>query len=318
MSYLLRSTSRLLNCGTVSSFAHSSIDVLPSLRIVHQQVPSGRRPKVGKATTGVSQESEYHCISVRRRPPKVLVPCTVPVAFLSPRSRQLHDRQIFLIASTTTSTTANSNISMASLASLAGMTARNHARRAAATVAATSSRTCSTLTWRAATILSSSSSSPWAASRTTATPRCFSTGTTNDDVPPTENHKNSNSQSMEFQAETKQLLDIVTNSLYSDKEVFLRELISNASDACEKLRHLQQQSVDIVQGSEVPLEIRIDLDEVTSTITISDTVIGMRRAIGLTDRIFSRTAYSEEPQTTHSVDFRKSTYKHFQHALPAR
>jgi hypothetical protein len=43
----------------------------------------------------------------------------------------------------------------------------------------------------------------------------------------------------EFQAETRQLLDIVTHSIYTDKEVFLRELISNASDAMEKLRHLQ-------------------------------------------------------------------------------
>lgn len=109
------------------------------------------------------------------------------------------------------------------------------------------------------------------------TPRFFSTETTNDDDSVPQKETNSNSQSMEFQAETKQLLDIVTHSLYSDKEVFLRELISNASDACEKLRHLQQQSVDIVQGSEVPLEIRIDLDEVTSTITITDTGIGMTR-----------------------------------------
>jgi TNF receptor-associated protein 1 len=165
---------------------------------------------------------------------------------------------------------------MASLASFAGSTARNHARRATATVAATSSR--STLTWHAASasVLSSSFSSPWAASRTTTTPRFFSTETTNDNEP-TQNNPTPKSQSMEFQAETKQLLDIVTHSLYSDKEVFLRELISNASDACEKLRHLQQQSVDIVQGSEVPLEIRIDLDEVTSTITISDTGIGMTR-----------------------------------------
>ena len=44
---------------------------------------------------------------------------------------------------------------------------------------------------------------------------------------------------LEFQAETRQLLDIVTHSIYTDKEVFLRELISNASDAMEKLRHLQ-------------------------------------------------------------------------------
>jgi len=80
----------------------------------------------------------------------------------------------------------------------------------------------------------------------------------------------------EFQAETKQLLDIVTNSLYTDKEVFLRELISNASDACEKLRHLQTTGAKIVDDVENrPLEIRISLDEVESTITIQDTGIGM-------------------------------------------
>ena len=80
---------------------------------------------------------------------------------------------------------------------------------------------------------------------------------------------------MEFQAETKQLLDIVTNSLYTDKEVFLRELISNASDACEKLRHLQQTASDALVDEGKPMEIRITLDEVESKITIQDTGIGM-------------------------------------------
>jgi TNF receptor-associated protein 1 len=84
-------------------------------------------------------------------------------------------------------------------------------------------------------------------------------------------------RTMEFQAETKQLLDIVTNSLYTDKEVFLRELISNASDACEKLRHLQQTTSDgaTLLEPDRPLEIRITLDEVDSKITIQDTGIGM-------------------------------------------
>jgi len=89
---------------------------------------------------------------------------------------------------------------------------------------------------------------------------------------------NTNSKTMEFQAETKQLLDIVTNSLYTDKEVFLRELISNASDACEKLRHLQQTTSNEhgqLRDPDHPLEIRITLDEVESKITIQDTGIGM-------------------------------------------
>jgi TNF receptor-associated protein 1 len=86
-------------------------------------------------------------------------------------------------------------------------------------------------------------------------------------------------EKMEFQAETRQLLDIVTHSLYTDKEVFLRELVSNASDSLEKLRHLQatNQVPTHPVGSDVPLEIRIDLDEVASSITISDTGIGMTK-----------------------------------------
>ena len=85
-----------------------------------------------------------------------------------------------------------------------------------------------------------------------------------------------NTKTMEFQAETKQLLDIVTNSLYTDKEVFLRELVSNASDALEKLRHLQNVAPgDIAVDPSQELEIRITLDEVDSTITIQDTGIGM-------------------------------------------
>ena len=93
-------------------------------------------------------------------------------------------------------------------------------------------------------------------------------------------------EKLEFQAETRQLLDIVTHSLYTDKEVFLRELVSNASDSLEKLRHLQATN-QVALGSstdtaatdneDVPLEIRIELDEVTSSITITDTGVGMTR-----------------------------------------
>ena len=99
--------------------------------------------------------------------------------------------------------------------------------------------------------------------------RSFSGETT----PNEESHK----ESLEFQAETRQLLDIVTHSLYTDKEVFLRELVSNASDSLEKLRHLQASNAVSVIDPDLPLEIRIECDEVTSTITISDTGIGLTR-----------------------------------------
>lgn len=83
-----------------------------------------------------------------------------------------------------------------------------------------------------------------------------------------------NIQTHKFQAETKQLLDIVTNSLYTDKEVFLRELISNASDACEKLRYmrLKNNNDDTTQQS---LEIRILLDTDKKQLIIQDNGIGM-------------------------------------------
>ncbi|KAK7799040.1 hypothetical protein U0070_020050 [Myodes glareolus] len=75
----------------------------------------------------------------------------------------------------------------------------------------------------------------------------------------------------EFQAETKKLLDIVARSLYSEKEVFIRELISNASDALEKLRHKL-----VSEGQVLPeMEIHLQTDAEKGTITIQDTGIGM-------------------------------------------
>ncbi len=84
-------------------------------------------------------------------------------------------------------------------------------------------------------------------------------------------------QKFEFQAEIRQLLDIVIHSLYTEKEIFIRELVSNASDALEKLRHLQLTEKDI-QDDQLPLEITITTDETAKTITIQDHGIGMTRA----------------------------------------
>ncbi|KAJ2723358.1 hypothetical protein GGI07_002711 [Coemansia sp. Benny D115] len=77
----------------------------------------------------------------------------------------------------------------------------------------------------------------------------------------------------EFKAETKKLLHIVAHSLYSDRKVFVRELISNSSDALEKLRHLQATSSEV--SSDKPLEINIEVDDKNGTITFTDSGIGM-------------------------------------------
>ena len=80
----------------------------------------------------------------------------------------------------------------------------------------------------------------------------------------------------EFHADTRQLLAILITSLYTEKDVFVRELISNAADALEKFRH-ESITADDVFDSHLPLEISIDLDEEKNTLTITDTGIGMTR-----------------------------------------
>src|SRR4051812_18442393 len=84
-------------------------------------------------------------------------------------------------------------------------------------------------------------------------------------------------QKFEFQAEIKQLLDIVIHSLYTEKEIFVRELISNASDSIEKLRHLQLTEKEIYDD-QLDLEINVTTDDKAKMITIQDFGIGMTRA----------------------------------------
>lgn len=84
-------------------------------------------------------------------------------------------------------------------------------------------------------------------------------------------------ETREFQAEVKKILDIVINSLYTEREIFLRELISNAADALERFRHQSLTSKDVA-NPDLPLEISITVDKDKHTLTISDTGIGMDRS----------------------------------------
>ena len=81
---------------------------------------------------------------------------------------------------------------------------------------------------------------------------------------------------LEFQAEVSKLLDIVVNSLYSEKQIFLRELISNASDACDKLKYLALTTPDIAKASGA-FKITVTPDSKANTLTVSDNGIGMNR-----------------------------------------
>jgi TNF receptor-associated protein 1 len=84
----------------------------------------------------------------------------------------------------------------------------------------------------------------------------------------------SKSETHHFQAEIQQLLNIVIHSLYTDKEIFVRELISNAADACEKLR-FNQSSGTVVHQSDIAPGITVTTDDKAGTITIADTGLGM-------------------------------------------
>jgi molecular chaperone HtpG len=81
-------------------------------------------------------------------------------------------------------------------------------------------------------------------------------------------------QTMAFQAEVAQLLHLVTHSLYSNKDIFLRELISNASDACDKLRFEAIQDAKLFEDAP-NLEVRVSFDKEAKTLTIADNGIGM-------------------------------------------
>jgi molecular chaperone HtpG len=81
-------------------------------------------------------------------------------------------------------------------------------------------------------------------------------------------------QTLSFQAEVAQLLHLVTHSLYSNKEIFLRELISNASDACDKLRFEAINDSGLYE-SDPELQVKLAFDKDAKTLTITDNGIGM-------------------------------------------
>ena len=83
-------------------------------------------------------------------------------------------------------------------------------------------------------------------------------------------------ENFNFNADVSRLMDIIINSLYTKKEVFIRELISNASDALDKARFLSVQNSDFL-GENTAMEIKIDYDYDAKTISITDTGIGMSK-----------------------------------------
>lgn len=83
-------------------------------------------------------------------------------------------------------------------------------------------------------------------------------------------------QTLGFQTEVKQLLHLMINSLYSNREIFLRELISNSADACDKLRYRALESDALYEG-DPELRVEIEFDQDARTVTIRDNGIGMNR-----------------------------------------
>ena len=93
----------------------------------------------------------------------------------------------------------------------------------------------------------------------------------------TQEYTEKNKESFSFNADVSRLMDIIINSLYTKKDVFIRELISNASDALDKARFISVSDPDyLVTNSE--LEIKIDFDFDAKTVSITDSGVGMSKA----------------------------------------
>ena len=88
---------------------------------------------------------------------------------------------------------------------------------------------------------------------------------------------------LEFKTELKQLLDLIIHSLYTKKEIFLRELISNAADAIDKLRFEALTNPQLA-GGDTDWKIKLIPDEKAGTLTVSDNGIGMTPKVGVSDR----------------------------------
>jgi len=93
----------------------------------------------------------------------------------------------------------------------------------------------------------------------------------------TKNEVEQKKEAFSFAADVSRLMDIIINSLYTKKEVFIRELVSNASDALDKVRFISVQNPDYL-GEHKDLKVKIDFDNEAKTISITDTGVGMTKA----------------------------------------